>query len=53
MTGNEPINKPLLPMISNQRMNSYLKEIAEILGINKRLTTGKFTHICSLPSTLK
>lgn len=26
-------------MISNQRMNSYLKEIAEILGINKRLTT--------------
>ena len=39
ITGNEPINKPLLPMISNQRMNSYLKEIAEILGINKRLTT--------------
>ena len=39
ITGNEPINKPLLPMISNQRMNSYLKEITEILGINKRLTT--------------
>ncbi len=28
----------LLPVISNQKFNSYLKEIAEILGINKKLT---------------
>lgn len=28
----------ILPKISNQRFNSYLKEIADIVGINKRLT---------------
>jgi integrase len=28
----------LLPVISNQKFNSYLKEIADILGIEKRLT---------------
>ncbi len=28
----------LLPIISNQRFNAYLKEIAEITGINKTLT---------------
>ncbi|KQT25893.1 integrase [Chryseobacterium sp. Leaf405] len=28
----------VLPVISNQRFNSYLKEIAEITGINKTLT---------------
>ena len=28
----------LLPVISNQRFNSYLKEIANIVGIDKRLT---------------
>ena len=28
----------LLPVISNQRFNSYLKEIASIVGIDKRLT---------------
>jgi len=28
----------LLPVISNQKFNSYLKEIAEIVGIDKRLT---------------
>ena len=27
-----------LPTISNQKFNSYLKEIADIVGINKRLT---------------
>jgi len=30
--------KNLLPVISNQKFNSYLKEIAEIVGIDKRLT---------------
>ncbi len=31
-------NKCLLPKISNQKFNSYIKEIAEIIGIEKRLT---------------
>lgn len=30
--------KGLLPLISNQKFNSYLKEIAEIVGIEKNLT---------------
>lgn len=30
--------KTLLPVISNQQFNSFLKEIAAILGINKRIT---------------
>jgi len=29
----------LLPVISNQKMNSYLKEIASIIGIDKNLTS--------------
>lgn len=31
-------DKSLLPKISNQKFNSYIKEIAEIIGIEKRLT---------------
>ncbi|KUO63231.1 integrase [bacterium BRH_c32] len=31
-------NNKLLPIISNQKFNSYLKEIAEIVGIDKNLT---------------
>lgn len=31
-------DEKLLPVISNQKFNSYLKEIAEIVDINKRLT---------------
>src|SRR5690606_5317734 len=31
-------SKYLLPIISNQKFNSYLKEIADIVGINKNLT---------------
>lgn len=31
-------NKNILPVISNQKFNSYLKEIADIVGIEKRLT---------------
>lgn len=47
---NQPIDKPILPMISNQRINSYLKEIAEILGINKRLThhTARKTYASTI-----
>jgi site-specific recombinase XerD len=29
----------LLPVISNQKMNAYLKEIADLCGINKKLST--------------
>ena len=47
---NQPIDKTILPMISNQRINSYLKEIAEILGINKRLThhTARKTYASTI-----
>ena len=34
----------LLPVIGNQRMNAYLKEIADLCGIIKRLTT----HVASI-----
>lgn len=33
-----------LPILSNQRYNAYLKEIADICGINKRLTTHLARH---------
>ncbi len=32
------LDKKPLPIVSNQKFNSYLKEIAEITGIEKRLT---------------
>ena len=31
-------NKSILPIISNQKFNSYIKEIAEIIDIEKKLT---------------
>lgn len=31
-------SQSLLPVISNQRFNSYIKEVAEIVGIEKKLT---------------
>jgi site-specific recombinase XerD len=33
-----------LPVLSNQRTNSYLKEIADICGITKKLTTHTARH---------
>lgn len=38
------INDRLLPVISNQRMNSYLKEIATICKFNLRLTSHIARH---------
>ncbi|QXV66092.1 site-specific integrase [Mucilaginibacter sp. 21P] len=32
------ITGTLLPTISNQKMNSYIKEVADVVGINKHLT---------------
>jgi len=37
----------LLPKISNQKMNAYLKEIADLCGIEKSLTTHTARHITS------
>jgi site-specific recombinase XerD len=34
----------ILPVPSNQRMNSYLKEIADVCGITKPLTTHIARH---------
>lgn len=34
----------LLPVLCNQRMNSYLKEIADVCGIHKHLTTHVARH---------
>ena len=36
--------KKLLPVLSNQKMNAYLKEIAAIVGIDKDLTTHMRSH---------
>ena len=37
----------LLPVISNQRVNAYLKEIADLCGITKKLTTHTARHTCA------
>ena len=34
----------LLPVLSNQRCNGYLKEIADLAGITKKLTTQVARH---------
>ena len=42
----------LLPINSNQRYNAYLKELAEICGINKHLTTHTARHTFATTVTL-
>jgi len=42
----------LLPILSNQRMNSYLKEIADVCGINKELTFHIARHTFATTVTL-
>ena len=34
----------ILPVISNQKMNDYLKEIATVCGINKKITYHVARH---------
>jgi site-specific recombinase XerD len=47
------VNKNLvLPVLSNQRMNSYLKEIADICGITKTLTFHMARHTFATTVTL-
>lgn len=42
----------LLPVLSNQKMNAYLKEIASIVGIDKDLTTHMARHTFATTVTL-
>jgi len=52
---NHPICKTkgvLLPVLSNQKMNAYLKEIADLCGIDKILTTHVARHTFATTVTL-
>lgn len=50
---NEQIeNGPLLPVASNQKMNAYLKEIADLCGISKHLTFHLARHTFATTVTL-
>lgn len=42
----------LLPVYSNQKMNAYLKEIADVCGINKQLTSHIARHTFATTVTL-
>ncbi len=42
----------LLPVLSNQKMNSYLKELADICGIEKNLTMHMARHTFATTITL-
>jgi len=48
----ESPNNKLLPVYSNQRMNSYLKEIADSCGIKKNLTFHMARHTFATTVTL-
>lgn len=45
-------NGALLPILSNQKMNSYLKEIGDLCGINKNLTFHLARHTFATTTTL-
>ena len=50
-----PVNKnkgTILPILSNQKMNAYLKEIADVCGINKELTFHIARHTFATTVTL-
>ena len=42
----------LLPVLSNQKSNAYLKEIADLCGITKNLTTHLARHTFATTVTL-
>lgn len=46
------VKDTLLPMMSNQKMNAYLKEIADVCGINKLLTFHIARHTFATTITL-
>lgn len=41
------IFKSVLPRISNQKLNSYLKVIADLIGLDKKLTHHVARHTCA------
>ncbi|MDD3686049.1 MAG: site-specific integrase [Bacteroidales bacterium] len=45
-------NKVLLPVNSNQKMNAYLKEIADLCEINKNFTSHLARHTFATTVTL-
>ena len=45
-------NSKLLPISSNQKMNAYLKEIADLCGITKNLTVHLARHTFATTVTL-
>ena len=45
-------NRLLLPVMSNQKLNAYLKEIADLCGITKRLTFHLSRHTFATTVTL-
>ena len=45
-------NRILLPVLSNQKLNSYLKEIADLCGINKNITFHLARHTFATTTTL-
>ena len=45
-------NERVLPVLSNQKMNAYLKEIADLCGINKNLTFHLARHTFATTVTL-
>ena len=42
----------VFPVLTNQKMNSYLKEIADVCGINKKLSTHTARHTFATTVTL-
>jgi len=46
------LKEQLLPVPTNQKMNAYLKEIADICGINKRFSTHTARHTFATSVTL-
>ena len=53
--GNHPYvldGKGVLPVLTNQKSNAYLKEIADVCGINKNLTTHLARHTFATTVTL-
>lgn len=45
-------NEAVLPVLSNQKMNSYLKEIGDLCGIDKSLTFHLARHTFATTTTL-
>jgi integrase len=45
-------NDPVLPILSNQKMNAYLKEIADLCGITKQLSYHIARHTFATTVTM-